>query len=189
MTDYEKLKNELDLLKSQVDDLSKQLIENSNQNNNSTDSGNTGDNGSSSGEDSTDESWIVLYDKDSTDPAINLGLTSGITGSYGRLTALPDVTPYNTMRVKFYAYASHQYHYFDISTPDTGGCRFLTSDLTSTILIGVNVGVGYEDNKQYIHVGNFTSLTFATNKYTTITNLKTNASFYISKIEVKTSAM
>lgn len=183
MTEYDKFKEELDALKSQVDDLNKQISERSTGNNGSG-SGNSGGNSTSS-----NESWTVLYDMNSEDPEINLGYTQGIGGSLGRLESLPDLSPYNTLRIKFYALNSNQYHYFDISEPLTNGCRLLTCNLTTTIIVGANFSIGFKDNIQYLFVGNFTTLTFTTNKYPTITDVGNNKSYYVSKIEVKTSAM
>ena len=60
--------------------------------------------------------WTILYDKNSTDENINLGKPNGIIQTEcSVLTELPDLAPYNFLRIKYHNGAHDQEFYFDIT--------------------------------------------------------------------------
>lgn len=190
MTEYDKLKDELENLRIQVEDLEKQLsISSSNTNSDSDDNtGNSDDTGESgSTGSSSDDEWVTVYDMNSTDETINLGLTSGICGSYGTVSGVPDLTEYNAMRIRFHADDTVNYYYFDISLKDVNfGMRMVVTNTTSTALVGASAHLVTNTDSIGFFVGNFTMTEFFSKKYCSITDLKSTPKYYyISKVDVR----
>lgn len=49
-----------------------------------------------------DDGWTVLYDKDSEDPNVNLGQTTGIHSNLGLMNSFPDLANYSKIRFVFH---------------------------------------------------------------------------------------
>ena len=132
------------------------------------------------------DGWTTIYDKTSTDAAINLGFTSGIPGSTGTLTNLPDLTPYKLMRVQFFASDASQYFYLDITDKADNNHRLQMSNATGMTFFTISFAIATRNEKSIMNIGTCTRVVMSTSKYPTTTSYANNTSVcYIKKIDVK----
>lgn len=142
-----------------------------------------GDSGGNAGStpSGNDENWTVLYDKD--DENLNYGYTNGLVGNSGIINEFPDIANYhNKIRVYFAASTLTAIYDFDIS--DYGGKNhtMLLSTIDGLSLISLSIIVNTVNGKRIFEVGVCRRIDFATNKYPTLKNLKTDKEHYIKKI-------
>ena len=131
------------------------------------------------------DGWTTLYDKDSTDDAINLGFTSGIPGNSGTLTNLPDLSPYKLMRVQFFASDASKYFYLDISDKADNNHRLQMSNATGMTFFTISFAIATRNEKSIMNVGTCTRVVMSTSKYPTTTSYTNTSVCYIKKIDVK----
>lgn len=143
--------------------------------------------GSSSGSE-----WIVVYDKDSEDEAINWNYPDGITGNEGTIELSPDFMPYNYMRIYYVAVGSihtlHEFYIRDANDSSHTGPSFCFSVMHYTMnsLISNCVCLPLQDDgTRKFHTAACTMHNLRTSGYITKTGIATNTSYYISKVEVK----
>ncbi len=60
------------------------------------------------------ENWVLVYDRTSTDPAINLGNTRGILGGQSAMENLPDFSKFKRIRFKAHYVSYYKYFYLDV---------------------------------------------------------------------------
>lgn len=129
----------------------------------------------SGGSGGSTEQWTTLYDSSSSDPNINLGLTSGVRSSSGVFSALPDLSSYTHIRFKYNGLDGASYFVFDISAEDTINIRFVQSNAGgsslyfSTYIVSVNSTTG----KKELTVGNTQKWQYANSKVT-CTSMRTD---------------
>ncbi len=138
-----------------------------------------------SGTDCFLDGWTTIYDKDSPDTAINLGFTSGIPGSTGNLTNLPDLLPYRMMRIKWYASDSSKYFYLDITDKSDNHHRLQMCNTTGLTFFTVSIAIATRNEKSIMNVGSCTRIVMSTSKYPTTTTYTNTSVCYIQKIDVK----
>ena len=194
MAKNDNLEVEVEDLKKQLTYLTKTVIPQlqeqiTNGGSGSTDSGNqnnsSDNNSSSNNSSSTSETWTVVYDKKSEDAAVNLGYTTGITGSIGQIASFPNLLPYTRLRVHFSAFDAISIHEFDITDTSDNFYRFHTTNNLTTILVGMSFTLAVREGKRLIEFLNCTKIEFFSNKYTGMTSLKNNTLYHISKIEAR----
>lgn len=164
-----------DILEAEIDEIKKQLSYLTKNGGNSGSSGNGGS--SSQGED-----WTLLYDKASEDPNLNLDRTSGIKGSSGIIETFPDLMPYTQLKVYFMVNDDFHIKDFDISSLDTNAYTIIGNSRTTTTLYGFTFVISIQNNKRVISFANCTQISFYTNKYTGISDMKNSNYVYIMKI-------
>jgi hypothetical protein len=137
-------------------------------------------------EESKNDEWQVLYDKDSEDDEINLSQTSGLKGSFGEVKNLPDLAPYNLLKIQFSAASSAQYYVFDISSKELNKLRILHNNATMSQIYGCDLTVNYNsDGKFALTIGNVVLLALYSNKYPSMTSMKNDSSICYWKILAK----
>jgi len=179
--DLEKLKNDVEIMQIDVENLIKRFsyIDKS-VNSNTGSSGGNG--GSSSG---NNQNWTVLYDKESEDVNLNLNKPQGIIGSTRIIENLPDLDPYNFIKIQFYAAGSKKDFIYDISNKEDNGMYIMMNNNLTTILYGFGMTLTYVNGKRIIDFGNCTRINFYSTKNTGITNLQSDKTVYICKISAK----
>ncbi len=126
--------------------------------------------------------WIKIYDKDDSDSAINLGITSGLTGGYGTVTALPDLNQYNKIKLLFVADSiCHNFEY-DISDKTSYDTRMLINSPTNSFLIGGQIKFSYINSKYSLILSTLYKITFSSSRGASFVNLKASTSYLITKI-------
>lgn len=181
---------EKDNLEAEVEDLRKQLSyltkmvesggNSSNSNNNNSSSG-----GTSSGKHFFNDGWDILYDKTSDDSSVNLGYSTGITGSTGEIANFPDLTGYNYLKVYFSNSGTHSIHFFDITENYDNNYRFITTNRVVTAIAGMTFTVATKPTKRIVEFGNCTHVEFFANKHSVLTAGAGDITMHIYKIEGK----
>ena len=121
------------------------------------------------------QTWTTLYDRDSADPNINLGLTSGVRSSTGVFSSLPDLSGYTHIRLKYHGLDNASYFVFDISAEDTINIRFVQSNAggSSVYFAAYIVSVNSTTGKKELTVGNTQKWQYASSKVT-CTSMRTD---------------
>lgn len=114
------------------------------------------------------QTWTTIYDRDSSDPNINLGLTSGVRSSSGVFSELPDLNGYTHIMLKYYGLDSASYFVFDISAEDKINIRFVQSNAGGNALYfaAYIVSVNSTTGKKELNVGNTQKWLYANSKVT-----------------------
>ncbi len=134
----------------------------------------------------TDENWTTVYDMASEDAAINLGYTSGITGSKGVIADIPDLLNYS--KIKFFATYNlvHREFEFDISDKSAANYFYMTCTNSNFVsFFNFTVWFGLRSGKISLNFQKYMQLDLYYNKYPVWTNLSANSKYFISKILVK----
>lgn len=166
-----------DILEAEIDEIKKQL---SYLTKNGGGTGNTG-----GGSSPQDGDWTTLYDYSSVDPNINLNRSSGIKGSIGIISEFPDLMPYTQLKVYLMVEGDYHLKEFDISDLEPNAFTIMGNSRTSTTLYGFNFVITTQNNKRVISFGNCTQISFYSNKYTGISDMKSSNYIYIMKILAK----
>lgn len=129
------------------------------------------------------EEWTVIYDKDSPDPAINIGLKNGIMSGGSVLYDLPDLKNFKRLRFKMYYHPYYNYFYMDLFN-EANSSSFYLNQVAGVLLVNVTANlVVTTTNQLALYFPTFTMLVFGTNTVSVI-NLNNNREFYVGKIEV-----
>lgn len=172
----------LDFLEAEIDEIKKQLSYLTKTSNSSSSTG--GETGGSQPVQNDD--WVTLYDCSSEDANINLGYPNGIKGSTGIIANFPDLMQYKRLKIYFQSNLDCGIFYYDISelsTSNTYTIFFVSRQLS--IFYCMYFLILIRDNKRVIHFGNCKEIVLSTSKHTTITDLKTEETYYIKKIFAK----
>lgn len=133
------------------------------------------------------ESWTTIYDKDSADETLNLGFTSGIIPLAGEITAMPDLTPYNYLRVHWMINTVTVLTTLDIGARrDLENAFYILTNLgtQSSNIVGYQIVLNYDDTgKRVFNANTGRKIQLSNGTYPSYENLKDNASYYIFKIE------
>lgn len=177
---------DIEILEESIEDLKKQVCFLMRQSNGGSGGGNSsGSSGGSSGG-SSSSGWTLLYSKESEDPALNLGFTSGIMGDTGQIADFPDIAPYNFLKITFSANLQKSHFIFDVSEKQTNNnYHLLTHSNNFFDFYGMTFSVLRFESKHVISFGFCTKITFAINKYPVLTNCKASPYYFITKIEAK----
>lgn len=183
MKTNEELETEIEDLKKELYYISMQLS--------STDSS-----GSGSGSGTTtpskpaadDDGWVLLYDKDSEDESINLGITDGIHGEYGELTDLPDLINYSKLKMIFFSTNSEQAFIFEITNREKNGHRLMhNSGSLNQIFSAEFTTYLNTDGKFVLYIGKIMQIYFysTSGKTPVISNAKTENAICFRRIYAK----
>ena len=133
----------------------------------------------------SEENWVTIYDKDSTDESIHWGKTSGISGEF-LLSSAPSMKPYKKLRYIYVVNADKITDYFDLTYYPSQSATNLkiilplrqpNSFVTTTMIISNITDV------PKLSFSCVYKITFTHNKYPTVTEYNNSTAYYFAKIE------
>lgn len=146
----------------------------------------------SQGSASGGETWTTVYDKTSTDSAINWGYPAGITASKGLISTSIDFTPYKFIRVYYTKGTYSIYRDFNIEEVRNATSYipyFVVTLFDSGVLVltGQAIGLKYDATTgvRQFYIGRGRSWNLKTNAYNTSTDLSSDTNCFVYKIQVR----
>ncbi|MBP3431645.1 MAG: hypothetical protein J6K39_02195 [Clostridia bacterium] len=133
-----------------------------------------------------EKEWVTLYDKDSTDEALNYGYPDGLVGGLGTISNSADFSPYNYLRITYWSENHEFVVYQDVRRKSPiEFFSFTMIDEAFTGFTGVSYSIITDDSgAKRFFVGNVRQILFVIIGKATTGGMKNgNTSFYFGKIE------
>lgn len=172
-------------LEAELEELKKEFYFFSKSEGASSGGGSSSGGGESGGSTSGDGDWILVYDKKSDDPKLNLGKTQGIRGGTGYISELPDLLQYSRIKLRFYCYNSLQdYEFMLQENNDYNGLRIVQHS-GSGALVTANSFYEVVNGVGMLYIGNIRGISFPTGQIPGIVYLDDNGAVHYDKIWLK----
>lgn len=114
-----------------------------------------------------EENWEVLYDKDSTNGAVNLGKPNGILTDGTTISEFPDLILFKKLRVTFWVNGYFEIFTFDISIPKDNVYTMIMAAAANGVMYMTRFSLFFDrDGKRVMIPDNLCRITFGANNLT-----------------------